>query len=267
MTAPRTDVCSAWADDSDLCSPLDDYGIVVPDDMYLGASNILYELTGSRWPGSCEDTVRPCAQQTDKTWRPIRAPVGGQVGSVEGSCGCQEPRGCGCGGFSAVDLGVYPLVSIDELLIDGNTIDASLYAIHDYRWLVWTDPQATKPANTNNIRTLPCCQDLWRDPTEDNTWEVTFTYGTAPPEPGPQAAAELAGELYLACQPETAGQCRLPAGLQQLTRQGATLQIQADEDDLMGLPTVRRFLQAYRRTPGGSVLIPGRNRKVSRVTG
>lgn len=262
MSAPCPDVCSQWGDESDLCSPLDDYDIVVPDDLFLGASNILYEMTGRRWPGSCQDTVRPCAQLTDRSWRPIRSGVGFSVGSVEGSCGCQAPKGCACGGFDALDLGVYPLTSIVTVKQDGVTLDSSRYRIHDYRYLVrLDDADGTNPG-------WNCCQDLLGDPdSDDNTLEVTFTYGTGPPEPGPQAAAELAGELYLACQPETAGQCRLPSGLQQIARQGVTMQITPDSDDLMGLPTVKRFLQAYRKTKGGSVLIPGRNRRVVRVTG
>lgn len=234
------------------------------DAQFLGASNMLYHLTGRRWPGSCQDTVRPCAQTYDNTWRPIRSTVGG----LAGGCGCGVEDRCGCGGYSAIDLGVQPVTQIDSVKIDGATIDSSLYQIHDYRLLVWADPDGTAAANTTNRTAWPCCQDLTADPdTDTDTFEVTFTYGIAPPEPGPQAAAELAGELYLACQPETAGQCRLPPGLQSLVRQGVTMNVKPDPDQLMGLPTVAAFLKVFSKRSGGSVMIPGRSRKAVRVTG
>lgn len=254
MTAPCLDVCSAWADDADLCSNCDDYdAVVVTDENYLAASNLLYQLTGSRWPGSCQDTVRPCQRRSDTSWRPIR---GGAMGGLAyGLCGC----GCQCG---AIDLGAYPVTGIDTVKVDATTLDSTLYQVHDFRWLVRRDnPDGTNPG-------WPTSQDLTADPDiDDDTFEVTFTYGTAPPAGGAQAAAELACELALACQPENASQCRLPPGLQTMAREGVTMQIEsADPDDFFGLPAVRRFLQAYRKTRGGQVMIPGRRRRTVRVT-
>src|SRR3546814_18081280 len=66
----------------------------------------------------------------------------------------------------------------------------------------------------------PRCNDLSEDDTEEGTWSVTATFGEAVPEGAKFAMGQLACEILRAA---GGGDCKLPAGLQQLVRQGVTI--------------------------------------------
>jgi hypothetical protein len=118
--------------------------------------------------------------------------------------------GAGCLGVPEVDLGVYPLVSITEVLIDGAALDPSKYRIDNSRLLTRIDGQG-----------WPCWQNVTEASTEQGTWEVTFTYGEAPPDGGMGSAMIFAKEIALAIAGD--GKCRLPSRTQQVARQGVTI--------------------------------------------
>jgi hypothetical protein len=133
------------------------------------------------------------------------------------------------------------------------------YRIDDYRYLVRTDGEA-----------WPCCQDLLADPVnDDNTFSVSYTYGSAPPAAGVLAAADLACELAKSC----AGQeCTLPSRVQSITRQGMSMVLLDPFDFLergkVGIYTVDLFLRAY--NPSGlrrpsRVLSPDIGQRARRV--
>lgn len=274
MSAPCQSACSSWATSDDVCSPCDDYSFPagVLDDMLAVASDLLFEWSGRRFPGSCADTVRPCtratATGTPHFW-------GDQDGTTDRGlvvCGCQRGRRCGCTTLDEITLGGYPVTSITEVKIDGAVLDPARYRVDDFRWLVrLPDADGTNPG-------WPCCQNLALDPDQPDTFEVTFTYGTPPPRAGVSAAAALGCELALACQPETIGKCRLPRKVTQVVRQGVTIQLidpsrlfQRDERGhlVVGLTEVDAFLSAYTRTAGGQgraqVLSPDIGRRVRRA--
>lgn len=257
--------CTQWCSTLDMCSPCDDYAMdaVLLDDCIDAASDILFELSGRRFAGVCQDTVRPCGRSdaTDNG-RPIRGYDYGGYG-----CSCNSSRRCGCASVSEITLGAYPVNSIVSVKVDGETLDSSTYRIDDNRYLVrLPDADGTNPG-------WPCCQDMSLADTEDDTWSVTFTYGSPPPAAGVKAAAELACQLALACQPEDVGRCRLPQRVTQITRQGTTA-VLLDPFDFLdngktGIYSVDLFLRTY--NPKGlrqraTVINPERSRRVRRLT-
>lgn len=252
MAAPLPGTCSVWATEADLCSPCDDYDALGPiaGDFLQAASDVLYALSGRQFPGECEAQVRPCARRgavTPSGWR-----------RSWGFCGCASTDRCGCGGLSQIELGAYPITGVFEVKVDGVVLDADRYRVDDYRFLArLADADGTRQA-------WPCCQRLDLDDDQEETWSVTFTWGREPPPAGVKAAASLACELALACQPENAGECRLPKKVQSLTRQGVTM-VMTDltallNADRTGIPEVDLFLKTYNPAGlrrGATVWSPG----------
>jgi hypothetical protein len=96
----------------------------------------------------------------------------------------------------------------------------------------------------------PWAQNLTLADTEDHTFAVTYTYGADPPELGVQAAAQLACEIYRACEGDA--NCALPAGVTRIQTQGITIDKLAftnwgfmDNVWRTGLSLVDAFLSAY----------------------
>lgn len=267
MAASRTGACSSWATVADLCSPCDDYAFpagLLTETLEM-ASDVLFELSGRRFPGVCTTTVRPCTRRAFEEYGP--ATPGFQFFSphVIVGCGCQRRARCGCGDPDAITLGGYPIIAITTVKVDGVALDAARYRVDDYRWLVrLADADGTNPG-------WPCCQDLSLADTEDDTFSVTFTYGSAPPAMGVRAAARLACELAMACEPEFAGKCLLSQRVQQVTRQGVTVvldRLDAIQEDFTGIPEVDLFLRTYNPAKlrrRAQVISPDIGRRVHRI--
>lgn len=211
-------VCAAWTDlESVRALPGMPDASVIPDatvTLAIGwASDVLYDLSGQRWSGVCTDTVRPlgdhrCRQAS--SWQP-RQPFAWPWLS-EGDAVLQSGGwyGAGCYGVPEVDLGVYPLVSITEVLLDGAALDPASYRIDNSRLLTRVDGQG-----------WPCWQDVTKATDQLGTWSVEFEYGAAPPDGGTGSAMIFAKELALALAGSTS--CRLPSRTQQVARQGVTI--------------------------------------------
>jgi len=252
MPAPNTSTCDPWATMADVCSPCDDYEFdtVVLEDALQVASDVLFNLTGRQWPGECTTEVRPCGYR-----RPD-------------SCGCLSSTTCGCRRLSELAL-PGPVVSVEEVKIDGAVVPTARYRVDDHRWLVYL-PESDSAERQG----WPCCQRLDLADTEDDTWVVAYTYGMAPPPGGVRAAAALGCQLALACSPETVNQCRLPKRVTSITRQGVTLAmidpLTLFADGLTGLAEVDLWVQsillgAKRRR--ASVWVPGQARHAIRHAG
>lgn len=182
------------------------------------ATETLWELTGMRF-GLCEVTLRPCRRDchdgrffddfgppwTGARSYPQPALIGGQWFNLTcGSCA----GGCSCSTVSEVLLPA-PVHSIVEILIDGTPMVTGAYRVDNNRLLVRTDGGQ-----------WPRCNDLSQPDTEPDTWSVRAMYGEALPDGAALAMGELACEIAKA----GSGQdCRLPAGVQQLVRQGVTI--------------------------------------------
>lgn len=250
MTYPCQSACTPWADitDVDLCAPCNnyDFDLTILDEALSVATDLLFELSGRRFPGSCSETIRPCPSFV--------------------SCGCDDWRSCGCN-IPRITLGEVPVTDVTEVILDGVTLtDGVDYRVDDWRYLVrLRDADGRSPG-------WPQWQELDLPVTEDNTFQITFTYGLPPPPAGVRAAAVLACQLALACHPEGASVCQLPTRVQQITRQGVSM-VLLDPFEFLdkgrtGISQVDSFLSTY--NPHGlkrraSVLNVDRVNRIHRV--
>ncbi len=236
QTVPSGGTCSPWATEADLCSPCNDYGGLSPaaGEMLQAASDVLFELSGGQFPGLCTRTVRPCARRSGQSdppdWRP-----------GWGVCGCAD--GCECDPHWAVELGAFPVVSVQAVKIDGVTLASSAYRVDDYRRLVRI---GTVDGGNEG---WPSYQRLDLPDSAVGTWSVRFTWGRPAPAAGVRAAAVLACEMAMACDPDNVGNCRLPKRVQTVVREGVTVVLQpaafVDASGNTGLWEVDTFLAAY----------------------
>lgn len=260
------DVCTPWAsaDDATCCGKYAELEAAAVEPHLIPASNLLYRLSGFRWPGICEGTYRPC--RAPGTWdggrrSPTTADFAMGYGAMWqpswGTCGCggnPEAGQCGCGPLSRIRLNGQRLISVSEVKIDGVvlTVDAtSGYRVDNGTWL-------TRLPNVGDTGRLPqhwpCCQRLDLTDDEVGTWSVTARTGALPGADGVKAAARLAGELALDC---AGGECELPSNIRQVTRQGETWVIAATNEFLAegrtGIGFVDLWLASLAR-PGRPVI-------------
>jgi len=236
---PTVGPCSAWTsvEAVDACcatevgSNLDLY-----EDSIIAASQVLSRLSAGQFSGICERTVRAGSD----------VPCGLQVlarGYVIGweSWRTQEAK---------VLLPNYPVTEIVEVMIDGVALAESEYRLDGWRWL-------TRMADVDGNRQFwPAWGRLDREATEEDTFQIRYLHGTAPPLIGQQAAAQLACEIYKSCPGnEGVAECKLPKNATRVTRQGITIEMNALYFDktkkhwATGMNLVDLFLNAY--TPNG----------------
>lgn len=234
---PLTSMVAPWISAGEICAPCVGFPLDVLNDAIAVATDILFVLSGRQFPGRISTTVRPCALNVcgDKfAWDPQF------VLDLSGICGHRHD--CGCSSIPQIELSKqWPLISIESVKVDGETLPSSKYRIDDQRWLVrLPDPDGTNPG-------WPLCQRLDLPSTEKGTWEVAYTFGRDPPAMGRRAVAELACQLALACSPDLSGTCRLPSRVTSVVRQGLSMTILDPFDfldkGLTGLYTVDLFLR------------------------
>lgn len=189
------------------------------------ASEILWAFSGRRY-GVCRLTVRPCPREclgmpwgawggsgVFGTWweygtypRPLF--FNGVWYNLTCGNGCADGN-CSCS-FVSEALLPEPVVSVESVKVDGVILSPAAYRVDDYRRLVRVDGGQ-----------WPVCNDLNRADTEVGTWSVTVSFGEAVPTLGQLAMGELACQLARLI----AGNedCELPQPVQQLIRQGVTM--------------------------------------------
>lgn len=212
------------------------------EEFVLPASQVLFQLSGGQFAGSCSRVARPSSAMVVKD-RSLISTVGYRWGEWRDWSGCA----CGwlpgyaartCGSTPVIDLGYYPLTSITDVTIDEDAVDLSLLRIDDHRYLIREDGIG-----------WPCCQDLSLPPGEVGTWSVGFTFGEPIPEMGVIAANKLACELALACSDDDEAECSLPQRTTQVVRQGVSYVVMDPFDMLTegrtGLYEVDLFLTTY----------------------
>lgn len=210
MRGPCGDWPVQWTCDVSTLNP------AVTGSAVSAATETLYALTGMRF-GLCEVTLRPCRDNhnggrfyddfgppwTAQYW-PIPALIGGLWFNLTcGSCG----SGCGCGSVSEVRLPA-PVYEITEVVIDGEVLASSAYHLDNNRILVRTDGGQWPLRNDLSVTSGA------------GAWSVTARYGESLPEGAKLAMGELACEFAKAADGKD---CRLPAGVQQLARQGVVI--------------------------------------------
>lgn len=183
------------------------------------ATRILWSLSGRQF-GTCTTTLRPCRTDCTSSW-----PAGGWdmwsmpttygYGYLDGmywyplGCGNCDTGGCSCAAVSETRLPT-PVDHIVSVKVDGAPLVTGAYRVDNNRLLVRTDGSQ-----------WPRCNNLNLNDDQAGTWSVTAAYGQAVPESGRVAVGELACEMLKAMRGED---CRLPAGVTQLVRQGITIQ-------------------------------------------
>lgn len=279
MPGPPTTVCEAWCDPAEVAeaagyTPADDdptavryeahvlvYGLDGMGDPNPGdpkvavacaaASDVLYRMSGRRWPGACEAVVRPCATDAAGVYVHEGSPTAVWSGWLPLGVGACSGGLCCALGRSEIDLGYGPIADVAEVLVDGAVVDPAGYRLDNYRLLV-------RLADGGQARTWPCSQRLDVPATEPGTWQVTFTHGTLPPPEGVAAATALAAELLRGA---TGGDCKLPAGATTVTREGVTYEIDPaallNEEGRVGIFAVDLFLAAVPRRRPPRLVVPG----------
>lgn len=213
------------------------------------AADLLWNWTG-RVFGACPVEYRPCRQncgqggfaasgwaQTGAPWAP--ALVGGRWLSVAcGACG----DNCGCGGTAALKL-PWPVASIEEILIDGEVLDPSAYRLDSRSLLQRVDGGE-----------WPSCQNLGLPATEPGTWQISYLWGLDVPAGGQIAAGLLAAELAMAFCNDN--RCQLPQRIQSITRQGVTVTLLDQFEDVAqgrtGIWAVDAWVASVTKPPRGA---------------
>lgn len=204
--------CTPWISGDDVldCCNVEASGGAIFDVVAEQASDLLFEISGRLYAGECGPrTVRP---ECDSCW------CGYQIlsrGHIVGpwDYGYPLPSLCGCCLLacnpSLVKLAGVPIREITEVKIDGDIVADTEYRVFNDRYL----------QRLNNAR-WPRSQNLTLPDTDDHTFSISYTYGADPPALGVSAAAQIACELYKACDGST---CALPMGVTRVTRQGVTI--------------------------------------------
>jgi len=272
MAQPTTGPCGPWILPEQViqcCSGLND-----PPDMILleqavtFATAILFRLSGRQFPGLCERVIRPCFgsgggcggagwsqwpmgwsfatwDQAAGGWSFPSVPylVDGEWFNAWGGCGntCDLP---------SVRLPM-PVAQVTEVVIDGEILDPSAYAVEQYTRLVRLDGH-NWPC-TQNRRNVSTPYPGLPDGTRDGTWQVTEMYGRGPGPDGEIAAARFACEIAkFMC---NAADCQLPQRVRSIVREGVSLDFTDPltfvGDGLTGVYEVDLWLHSV--NPGGKM--------------
>lgn len=196
--------------------------------------------------GNCPVALRPCRKDDEcmvgnggsTFWGRGPYPVSGMGGGgtylpvllngqwfnvrANAGCGCNSltPR---CRGTHTIPGSVLeipgPVQSVESIVIDGTELDPTAYRIVNYKLLVRQDGEP-----------WPSTNDLNLPPTEPGTWIVNYTRGHPVPVGGQVAAGILACEFALAmCKSSS---CALPQRIKNITRQGVTVTMFDNFEDL-----------------------------------
>lgn len=238
---------TAWCSRTDVTAPHPDGPEFAPDlidDAIAWSSDVLYGLTGERWPGpQVVEGARPLSDPHRGCWVGAWVPDG--LGGSHPSSRMHPPL---CEEWiRQQELEGRPIVSIEQVKIDGEIIDSTRYRLDDSRWLT-----AVRPTLEDHLLWWPACQRLDLPDTEVGTWSVDYTWGASRPGAGKRASATLAWELLVSWMPDSDDRpdCRLAATWTANTRAGTSQSRPAVKDlvasGLSGLPEVDLWLGSLR---------------------
>lgn len=236
---PITGPCSSWVNGDDVAACGTNLVTATEhwrlDDVAYQASSLLYALSGRQFPGVCTRTVRPCQAGCSHFgsfgfgtgswwWGAIGGWWGGGIG-VGPYWVNDDGYTCGCGSTSSVRLSGYPVREILQVLIDGVTLPEfdPLTGARNWRLDYRTDLiRMWNPGGQNPVpQWWPNCQQLSLDDDQPGTFSVKYQWGADVPISGRMAAAQLARELWLACNGQ---QCKLPTKVTKVVRTGITME-------------------------------------------
>jgi hypothetical protein len=203
--APDTTVCPTWAT---FDAPSQSYALEV-------AIYVIWAATGRRFE-SCSVTVRPCWSPAAPLYQTYpSAYYWGLAGESLGDVGIGVLSGCACGSVCACTPSEVrlagPVISVDEVKIDGVVLDPSAYRLDSGVLLVRQDGQA-----------WPMVQNMSLPAGEPDTWTVRYSQGQ-------QVTAllnKLAGRYACEVVKGMAGQdCALPKRATSISRRGVDVQL------------------------------------------
>lgn len=205
-------LCAPWATTADLCEPCDDYIVSDSIDTYLEmASELLYKATAQQYPGECDVIVHPCACSwfSDRDLTVNNGILTLATYTHFQACGCSTGSSCSCRFRSSIELPYGPVAEITSVT---TTDDGEL-------------PLGSYDFRGNELVRL----DGNRWPLCDDDFLVSYVYGVAPPRHLRHAAAILACELYMGCNPDAFDDapCKLPRNIVSVVRQGTSIALQS----------------------------------------
>lgn len=188
--APRAGPCDDWATPEQVLNCRSDLTGKVTEaqlaDAICQASDLLYQLSGRRYPGICQISRSLCAPC---------------VRCDRHTCCCRRPA-------DSVRLpSQLPILGVVEVTVDGDTIPRAAYRVDEWRWLVRTDGDH-----------WPHCAAF----TDPDAFAITFLAGRVPPPAGTRAAAVFAGEIAAKC---ANLDCDIPEHVTTISREGVTFTV------------------------------------------
>jgi len=213
------------------------------------ATQVLRSLTGYQ-VGGCPITVRPCAKGCGAGGTYLARPVGPGVHAealgtavgpwwasidVDGQwintwCGCTTD--CSCSYVSEVVLPA-PVGGVTEVSIDDVVLDDTAYRVDNGNRLVRLDG-----------KTWPKCQDMTAEVGTPGAFAVTYYNNARPDGLAAWVAGIMAVEFAKSC---TGGKCRLPAGVQSISRLGVSMEIPSGlfDQGLTGIREVDSWIRLW----------------------
>jgi len=256
--------CAPWASHEDAAIGMLTYEIDpdLVDEAFQAAGDVLYELTGRRYPGVCHDFYRPQSQ-----WRQVDGPprwwpstISFGYGTQYGWCSCHRGRETGCTTVHEVKLPGHPAIR-DSIVVKIDGVVFNSWTLDDGRFLKRVDGQG-----------WPCCQNLNLPDSEPGTFSIAHDFGLHPPRGGTRAAVLLGTSLFAEWHPDLAGKCKTPARATRVTRTGITVElgdpVAMIENGLTGIRSVDLWVASVligQKRRRAAVLVPGRHRSVRRV--
>lgn len=205
------------------------------------ASEVLWALSGRRWPGAREDTLRVPAEPGE--WH---VPWPSSLTLFTPG----RTRGCGCHSSHLDPQLPGPITAVVSLKLGDTDVPAEQIVVEDRR-VVRVKPGA-------DATTDPLAVNLWVDDEGFYAlWpsgacscgraagaELTVQWGTPPPEAGAAAAQQLATEIAKGL---SGGNCRIAGNVTSVNRQGVSVLLDPTtflDKGRTGVPLVDLWLQA-----------------------
>lgn len=225
------------------CSAYTDLDPALQEQVDAWAVQYLWNWTRRRF-GPCEVSYRPCRKRCAGLGGGIfPALIGGRFYNL--CCGlCGDADTCSCKHVSQIIL-PGPIAEPTEILIDGVELPLDAVRIDNFTVIVRIDGGH-----------FPDCQDLGAEPTEPDTWQVSYLQGEPIPSGGGLVAGMLACELAKSVCGDSS--CRLPQRVTSITRQGLTMAILDSFDGLdsgyTGIWAIDSWLSAANNPPRRSTV-------------
>lgn len=232
------------------------------DEFLCLAASMMYRLTGWRYPGCCDQKVRPCWQICDDcgggAWGyglPTPTLINGKWYNKICGCACKTMTKCE---LSGIPLWPGPVKGIRRIWLDGveylpldpddmgcgtrgeDQNGDRFWRLDDFRMLTRCDGED-----------WPDCQDLCAEDDEEGAFTIEYCAGMPPPKDVRRAAAMIARELICAC--TNRSKCRMPSYWDKIDRDGMSITNTGASLDMIckGLTGIDPFIDQLISTHGG----------------